>query len=337
MFTCEATTDINNNTTNSRIKILHQKQSLEFLSNQTKRISQIEHQLVELSQMVTLEQKQQQHQQQQDGKEIRIMSMNELSNLCNMLHSHHAKYLLQIEETLNEYYGYQLNKNKRNQMKDYDNDDDDDDVEEGGGDNEEEVYQDTMENLSNLDHHHHDNHEKEQNQLNDPLSMQSSSSSLPISTTAPTINDNDAFLTHSILYDEQLNRLSEGEIETDVGSTSSTSCSYHNDKGISRSSSSTTTKSYHTSQMRDSHGSDCQRSTTTSRSSLSLSSSSTTYASPTTTTNNDDTLESFLPSTSSSPRTPITPSLANLKLRYVYFTPYTFHISHHTHFINLSI
>ena len=342
----------------------NQKQSLEFLSKQTKRLSQIESQLFELSQLVTLEKKhitsahsnnnnkkkktnpnvQVGQEQSSTISKDKIMSMNELSSLCNMLHSHHAKYLLQIEETLNNYYGYQLSKTKLKMKEsvlsstlsstspstttastasrsdypssthDYDN------------------FYDTTDKKDHQNTSNNNNHNNQDDNNTSASSLPSSTPSHSNHHHAKNFNTND----HSILslnntiIGQPLSRLSEGEIETDVGS-SATSYSNSSSGGSSRRSSSS--KINHTSNnMRGRRSS--SRSSTSSSTTMTTNKTATLFVSPPP--SNKKTIEDSIhnhdhhntiytpspPSSSrlscsSSPITPITPSLASLKLRYV--------------------
>ena len=189
----------------------HQRASLQFLSKQLKRLSNIERQLLHITDEASVTDTTSTANTNDDlngngngntnDSAENIMTMEELSSLCRMLHSHHAKYLIQIEEILHDRFGYvhDSSKNKRQQKQ-------------------QQKQQQPINSSVENDTNDPTLTEKENTHHNTNQTIQSNNHG------NGTIHKRENIIINPLIG-QPLNRLSEADIETDIGSTCTrTSC-----------------------------------------------------------------------------------------------------------------
>jgi len=227
----------NCSTTSTNISIkptkLDRITSLKFLSKQTNRLSQIEHQLLHLTDLTlggffTNDNNNNNNDDtmadSSNKDNIDGMSMTDLSSLCRLQHSHHAKCLVQIEEILSGY-GYVPKSLQQDEFEnEYHTVSDNEDGEEQNGNGNGNTSTQTNSHImhgtqssTNPINFMQDNKENilyHGNVVNDDGSgeaLEYNNSKMMMKT-----------IMNNTLIGQPLNRLSEGECETDVGSVATT-------------------------------------------------------------------------------------------------------------------
>ncbi len=167
----------------------HQRASFQLISKQIERLSQIERQLLQITDQVLL-QNCTSSCTAGTGMNIststinNVMSMEELSSTCRMLHSHHAKYLIQLESILNRKYGYEYKYNPKQSQQRY------------------------------------EQHQHGQNEQNNDEKENIENNAIHITTsTCHHVNNRNNNVIINPFIDQPLNRLnriSEGDVETDI-------------------------------------------------------------------------------------------------------------------------